>query len=76
MSRGAEGLVKDLWRGQQLSREVYADFNDLTLQIVTNVLFGFSATNSESKAVTRMSLLHHACSTSEGTACTSTIPQY
>lgn len=51
MTRGAEALVTHTWRGSSV-REVYADFNDLTLQITTDALFGFKPSNPESKRVT------------------------
>ena len=57
MTRGAETLVKHTWRGSSV-REVYADFNDLTLQITTDALFGFKPSNPESKRVTGNSYLH------------------
>ena len=51
MSRGAAHLVSETWSGQA-TREVYSDFNDLTLQIVTDALFGFRASNPDSQNVT------------------------
>ena len=51
MTRGAEALVTHTWRGSS-TREVYADFNDLTLQITTDALFGFKPSNPESNKVT------------------------
>ena len=51
MSRGAAHLVSKTWSGQA-TREVYSDFNDLTLQIVTDALFGFRASTPDSQNVT------------------------
>lgn len=51
MTRGAEALVTDIWRGAT-TREVYSDYNNLTLQITTDALFGFTPSNPEAKRVT------------------------
>lgn len=40
-----------VWAGGS-SREVYADFNALTLRIVTDALFGFQTSSPDSRAVT------------------------
>lgn len=51
MSRGAEELVNKTWTGRR-SCDVYTDFNDLTLRIVTDVLFGFQTSSPDSREVT------------------------
>jgi len=54
MARGAEQLVQTTWRGER-AREVYSDFNGLTLQITTDALFGFHASTPDSQNVTGLS---------------------
>lgn len=57
MTRSAEHLVTRLW-AQYESRDVYPDFNTVTLQIVTDALFGFQPSTPESQTVTG-----HFCTT-------------
>lgn len=44
-------MVDEVWRHGEV-RDVYADFNRVTLQIVTDALFGFHASTPESQTVT------------------------
>lgn len=51
MARGAEALVSMTW-SKSGTREVYSDFNAMTLQITTDALFGFTPSDPQSKDVT------------------------
>ena len=51
MTRSADHLIKRTW-GRHEIRDVYTDFNTVTLQIVTDALFGFQASSPESSTVT------------------------
>lgn len=51
MAAGAEELVGRTWAAGG-EREVYADFNALTLRIVTDALFGSETSSPDSRAVT------------------------
>ena len=51
MARGAQELVTSTWQNAG-AREIYSDFNSLTLQITTDALFGFTPSTPQSKTVT------------------------
>ena len=52
MARAGDALLRTKWNTRQL-RDVYADFNDLTLTIVADALFGADVRGEKASQITR-----------------------
>lgn len=67
MASSTEHLLAHVW-GQGGVRDVYADFNELTLNITTNALFGVDMSSAQAAGISgKPRDLNHSSRTSRGT---------
>ena len=72
MSQATQHMLSSVWASGGGARDVYADYNELTLSITTNALFGVDMTSRQSAGISgklymdQLYMVHavpdHACS--------------